>query len=88
MPLEAWQTICNCPCRRHLELHRAYFRMMWTLAWSDSASCRGLPPDRRGDFVSHLFVDPAQDGVIDSEQVMKFNGADVNDRKPRSRFSS
>jgi len=61
-----------------LNFTAAYFRMMWTLALErqrvvaeSSAGTAG------GDFVSHLFVDPAQDGVIDSEQVMKFNGADV-----------
>ena len=64
---------------RHLELHRGVFPHdvdagleRQRVVAESSAGTAG------GDFVSHLFIDPAQDRVIDSEQVMKFNGADVS----------
>ena len=62
----------------HLELHSGVFSQdvdtrlkRQRVVAEPSAGIAG------GDFVNHLFVDPAEDRVVDSEQVVKFNGADV-----------
>ena len=63
---------------RHLELHRGVFshdvdagmERQRVVAESSAGTASG-------NFASHLFVDPVQDRVIDSEQVMKLDGADV-----------
>jgi len=76
---------------RHLELHRGHISaMMWTLGLErqrvvaeSSAGTAG------GDFVSHLFVDPSPGrGSSISEQVIKFNGADVTIESLARGFSS
>ena len=62
----------------HLELHSGVFSQdvdtrlkCQRVVAEPSAGTAG------GDFSNHLFVDPAQHRVVDSEQVVKFNGADV-----------
>ena len=63
---------------RHLELHRGIFpHDVYAGLERQRVVAESSAGTAGGDFMSHLFVDPAQDRVVDSEQVVKFNGADV-----------